>query len=198
MIKKIQKEEPGIVLEPKIVKSNAVSAITSLGNSGAYDFIVMGTKGARGLKEVLEVAGGVISQTSAPVVVVPANFVYRPLDEVVFAVSDNPLSDPSVVEPLRKIAKMRQCKINVVHVAEEKTPNIQQLLSHIEDLNPSVAYAFGAGNINRRLSDYLMKGDVGLLCLIRSKKGFFSRILDESVTLKQTFNSPVPLLILHE
>jgi nucleotide-binding universal stress UspA family protein len=200
LVKKVRKEEPDIALKTKIVKGAAVSTITSLGNSGAYDFIVMGTKGASGLKEVFlgSVAGGVISKTSAPVVVVPANYAYRPLDEIVFAVSDSPLSDASIVEPLRQIAKMRSSKINVLHVAEEETPNIQQLLSHIEDLNPSITYAFGTGNINRRLNDYLMKDDAGLLCLIRGKKGFFSRMLGESVTLKQTFSSPVPLLILHD
>jgi nucleotide-binding universal stress UspA family protein len=199
LVKNVEKEEPGIVLKTKIMKGNAVSSITSLGNSGAYDFIVMGTKGASGLKEVFigSVAGGVISKASAPVVVVPSTYRYSPLNEIVFAVSDSPISDASILEPLRRIAKMRPCKINVLHVAEEETPNIQQLLSHIEDLNPSVTYAFGTGNISQRLSDYLMKDEAGLLCLIRSKKGFFSRILNESVTLKQTFSSPVPLLILH-
>lgn len=200
LIKKVQEKEPGIVLKTKTMKSNAVSAITSLGNSGAYDFVVMGTKGASGLKEVFigSVAGGVISKTSAPVLVVPANYAYRPLDEIVFAISENPISNAAIVDPLRKIVKMRQCKIDVLHVAEEKTPDMQELLSPIEDLNPSVTYAFGTGNINQRLTDYLMKGDAGLLCLIRSKRGFFSRIFNDSVTLKQTFTSPVPLLILHD
>lgn len=200
LIEKVRKEEPDIVLKPKIIKNYAVSAITSLGNSGTYDFIVMGTKGASGLKEVFmgSVAGGVISKTSAPVVVVPADYGYRPLDEIVFAISDNPFSDATLVEPLRKIATMHQSKIKVLHIAEKKTPDIQEALSSIEDLNPSVTYAFGTGNTNRDLNDYLMKDYSGLLCLIRSKKGFFGRILSDSITLKQTFNSPVPLLILHD
>lgn len=200
LIKRVQEKEPEIVLKSKIMKGHAVSTITSLGNSGAYDFVVMGTKGASGLKEVFigSVAGGVISKTSAPVVVVPANYVYRPIEEIVFAVGDNPISEEAVVEPLRKIAKMHRCKVNVLHIAEEKTPNVEKLQTHIEDLNPSVTYAFGTGNINQHLSDYLMKDDAGLLCLVRGNKGFLSRLLNESVTLKQTFSSPVPLLILHD
>ena len=50
LIKKVHDEKPDIVLKTKIFKGDTVSVITSLGNSGAYDFIVMGTKGASGLK----------------------------------------------------------------------------------------------------------------------------------------------------
>jgi nucleotide-binding universal stress UspA family protein len=199
LIKKVQADEPGTILKSKILNSHAVSAITSLGNSGAYDFIVMGTKGASGLKEVFigSVAGGVISKTKAPVVVVPDNYLYRPVNEIVFAVGGIPLSSASVVEPLRKLALLHSCKINVLHVAEGKKLELEDVLSSIEDLAPSVTYAFGDGNINQSLNDYLMKNDTGLLCLVRSKKDFFSRLFDESVTLKQTFSSPIPLLVLH-
>ena len=90
------------------------------------------------------------------------------------------------------------CKINVLHIAEEDKPDLKEVLSTIEDLAPSVTYAFGTGNINRRLNDYLIEAGAGLLCLVRGKKDFFSQIFSDSVTLKQTFNSPIPLLILHD
>jgi nucleotide-binding universal stress UspA family protein len=198
-IEKIKKEAPEVVLKTKIIPNDAVSAITSLGNSGRYDFIVMGTKGASGLREVFigSVAGGVISKTSAPVVVVPASYRYRSPDEIVFAMSNKPFSNAAVVEPLRKIAMMHHSKIKVLHIAEKQTHDMLQALSHIEDLNPSVTYEFGTGDTNRDLRNYLEESDATLLCLIRSKKGFFDWILNDSVTLKQTFNSSVPLLILH-
>ncbi len=200
LLENVQKGHPNLVLKTKIIKNYAVSAIASLGDSGHYDYIVMGTKGASGLKEVFigSVAGGVISKTSAPVIVVPAGYSFRSLDEIVFAVSDDPFSNANVLEPLRKIATMHRSKVKVLHIADKKTPQIEKALSAIEDLNPSVDYAFGTGNTNKDLNDYMMKDFAGLLCLIRSKKGFMHRLLNESVTLKQTFNSPVPLLILHD
>ena len=202
LLEKAQKEEPDISIKSKVVKSNPVTAITSMGNSGIYDFIVMGTKGASGLKEVFigSVAGGVISKTEAPVLVVPGKYQYRPLQEIVFAISGIPFSNASVLEPLRKLAKMHSSKVNVVHVSEDKKqkPDLKEVISTIEDLDPSVTYAFGAGNVNEQLTQYLTKEDIELLCMLRSKKGFFGRIFTESVTLKQTFSSPIPLLILHD
>jgi nucleotide-binding universal stress UspA family protein len=199
-IKKVKKEEPDIDMEIQIVKNSAVSAITSRGNSGKYDFIVMGTKGASGLKEVFmgSVAGGVISKTNAPVVVVPTNYIYRSLDEIVFAVSNEPLSDATTVEPLRKLVNMHSCTLNVLHVAKDEKPDLDEILDAIDDLNPSVTYGFGTGDVNERLNDSIKDEDAAMLCLIRAKKGLFSRIFNSSVTMKQTFNSSVPLLILHD
>ncbi|TGV04848.1 universal stress protein [Flavivirga rizhaonensis] len=201
LIEKVQKEFPKIAMKTKIVLNDTVTAITSLGNSGKYDYIVMGTKGASGLKEVFigSIAGGVISKTKkAPVIVVPRFYYYNSLDEIVFAISDNPLSNTTVIEPLRKIAKMHKSKIKVLHITEKQTSDIQETLNQLKDLNPSVTYAFGTGNTNADLNDYLKKNDSKLLCLIRGKKDFFDRLFGESVTLKQTFSSPVPLLILHD
>ena len=200
LLENVQKDYPDVVFKSKITKSSAVAAIVSLGDSGAYDFIVMGTKGASGLKEVFmgSVAGGVVSKTSAPVIVVPSSYGFRKLDEIVFAVSSRPFSDASIITPLRQIATKHESKIKVLHIAEEKTTDIEKVLDTIKDLNPSVEYAFGTGNTSKDLNDYLMKDYSGLLCLVREKKGFFKRLLDDNVTLKQTFNSPVPLLILHD
>lgn len=199
LIQAVQEKYPDANLKPKIIKRPTVSAIASLGDSGDFDFIVMGTKGASGLKEVFmgSVAGGVISKTSAPVIVVPANYSFRSLDEIVFAIGNDSFSN-STVAPLKHIVNKHQSKVKVLHIADKKTTGLDVPLGHIADLNPSIDYAFGTGDTNKDLNDYLMKDFAGLLCMIRVKKGFMERLLDESVTLKQTFNSPVPLLILHE
>lgn len=199
LLKNTKDKNPDIVLTSKILNADAVSTITSLGNSGAYDYIVMGTKGSSGLKEVFigSVAGGVISNTKAPVLVVPDKCDYLPLNEIVFAVGSIPLFSQSVVEPLRKLAMIHSCKINVLHITEGEKLDLIEVLSMLVDFEPTVTYVFGDGNINERLNDYITKDNVRLVCLVKSKKDFLSRLFEGSVTLKQTFNSPIPLLILH-
>jgi len=200
LIAKVKKEYPDVILKFKILKEHVVSAISSLGNSGNYDFIVMGTQGATGLKEVFlgSVAGGVISKTSAPVIVVPTGYSFRHLDEIVLALSDNAISDATEADPLRIIARMHKSKIKVLQIEDKKLHDIEKALTIIEDLKPSVDHIFGTLDVNTDLHDYMIKNDASLLCLIRGKKGFLDRLLKDSVTLKQTFESPVPLLILHD
>jgi nucleotide-binding universal stress UspA family protein len=200
LIKNVERDNPNVVFRFKIMKINAISAITSLANSNVYDFVIMGTKGASGLKEVFigSVAGGVISRTHAPVIVVPNHFSYDHLHEIVFASSGAPLSDNAVLEPLRALAKMHSSSINILHISKEAEPDLNETVSALEDFNPTVTYDFGSGNINDRLKDYFEKKGASLLCLVRGKKDFISRIFGESVTMKQTFDSSVPLLILHD
>lgn len=200
VLESFHKEFPKVIFKTKILAAHAVSSITSLGNSGNYDYIIMGTKGASGLKEVFlgSVAGGVISKTSAPVLVVPDAHEFHHLDEVIIALGDTLLSDKKVIEPLKRLAKLQKSKVKVLHISEDKTDSIKQSLKTIEDLNPSIEYAFGTGDTNQDLHDYVVLNDSRLICLIRGHKGFFNRLFKESVTLKQTFESPVPLLILHD
>ncbi len=200
LIKRIQEEEPNISINSKLINSSASSTIISLGDSGEYDFIVMGTKGASGLKEVFigSVTGSVISRTKAAVVVVPDNYVYQPLDEIVFGMSDDLISNGMVVKPLRSMVWAHACKIKILHIGDDYKPELEELIAPIKDLSPSVTYVPSYGNINQSLNKYLKENNACMLCLVRSKRGIFNRIFSESVTLNQTFHTTVPLLILHD
>ena len=200
LMAKVHQKFPNARLKPKILKDHAVTAIASLGDSGDYDYIVMGTKGASGLKEVFlgSVAGGVISKTEAPVIVVPDGHSFEPLNEIVIALSESPESGREVEDPLRKIAEMHHSKIKALHIGDEKPLELEKALADITDLRPTVDYTFGTGDTHKDMNDYLIENESRMLCLIRGKKDFFSRLFKESVTLKETFDSPVPLLILHD
>ncbi|HKK76618.1 MAG TPA: universal stress protein [Saprospiraceae bacterium] len=199
MIKKMTKEYPGVNFTSKIVKGNAVSVITSMGNSGEYDYIVMGTKGASGLKKVFigSVAGGVIARTTAAVLVVPTGFTFQSFDKIVYAVGSTNYTDDTVLSPLRKMAEICKAKIDVLHVTDEEAPDLSRQLAPIEDLSPSVTYLTSEDNVSEGLKDYMSKQNAAMLCLVRTKKGFLGKIFNESVTLRQTFDSAVPLLVLH-
>lgn len=199
LVEKIQSDHPQMVIRTKIIKSDPVTTISSLGRQGDYDFIVMGTKGASGLKEVFigSVAGGVIARTNLPVLVVPSNFRFKPTKNISFAVSDLGFS-AVIVKPLRDLLELSGAKLNLLHVTDEYEPMVEDLTKPLEDLDPSITYIIGDGDVNKQLIEHLHQDDTQMLCLIRTKKGFFTRLFGKSVTLKQTFHSPVPLLILHE
>jgi nucleotide-binding universal stress UspA family protein len=199
LIRKLSSEHPGITFTPKIVNGNAVSVITSMGNTGGYDYIVMGTKGASGLKKVFmgSVAGGVIARTTAAVLVVPADYTFQPVDKILYAVGNTNYTDDSVLDPLRKMAEVCGAKVDVLHITEEENPDLSAQLSPIEDLSPEVTVLHTDDKVNESLNEYMEKEDTAMLCLVRTKKGMLGKLLNESVTLKQTFDSPVPLMVLH-
>lgn len=200
LLARVHKAYPKLAVETKIVKSKAITAITSLGNSGRYDFIVMGTKGASGLKEVFigSVAGGVIAQSDTPVLIIPEDSDHHALDKIVLAMSGTPFSDPAIVAPLRHLASMHASKVTLLYVADDQKPDLEPVAETLEEFSPTITYNYGRGSVNEQINRYIERENAKLLCLVRTKKDFFDHLLNESVTLKQTFNSPVPLLILHD
>lgn len=196
----IEKDYPDVVFSIEITKNYAIDAIAEMGDSGRYDYVIMGTKGTSGLKEVFmgSVAGGVVSKTKAPVIVVPKRYEFKSLDQVILAVGDDRFSEVEVIAPLRKLLAAHDSKLNLLHIAINEPPQIDDALAAIDDLNPAVTYVFGTGDTTSDLHDFMQTDDSDMLCLIRTKKEFFERLLNESVTLKSTFNCKVPLLILHD
>ncbi len=201
LLKRIKEKYPEAVFVHKIIKGDAVDVISSYGNSESesFDLVIMGTKGASGLKEVFigSVAGGVIAYTRAPVVVVPDGCSLKKGSDIVLAVSGLSLSSPKVLDPLREVLETFDAKLRVLHIANETTDSITSVIDLLDDVQPSVVYAFGEGDINDRINAYIKEANAGLLCMIRQSRGYFKRIFGKSVTLKQTFDSAVPLLVLH-
>lgn len=200
LVKKVKEIAPKVELKTQLAKNYPVQSIVSLGKNGNFDFIVMGTKGASGLKEVFlgSVAGGVIAKTRVPVIVIPSKHTDQHTNNIVFAVNDFELIKSVNLEPLRFLADVNGCKITILNVDKKQTSEIATSIKEVSDLDTTVSQIQGTGNINNDINDYLIKNSAGLLCLIRGKKGYIDRLFSESVTLKQTFNSPIPLLILHE
>lgn len=199
LIKSLESEASDVTFKVRLAKNYAVSTIADLGNSNHYDLIVMGTKGVSGLKEVFmgSVAGGVVSKTSAPVIVVPTDYSFKTIDQVVFAIGDDKLSDPSVLNVLKQITELNKSQLEVLHISTNGTPEIEQIIDALNNLNPKFTHKQGNGDLNEELNNHIETNGTDLICLLRTKKDFLERIFTGSVTLKQTFNCPIPLLIIH-
>lgn len=199
LIEKYKKLFPDVQFKSQLYKNYAVQTIVTLGDSGDYDLIVMGTKGATGLKEVFlgSVAGGVISKTKAPVIVVPDEFQFTKLENIIFTINDTKILDHTNLEVFEFISNVHQSKIIALHF-DQNTADYTNYTKKIKNLNFDIVTFQGTGNVNNDINSFLNKNNADMLCLIKSKKDFMARLFDDSVTLKQTFSTAIPLLILHE
>lgn len=191
---------PHVSFKTLLVKNYAIPTIVNYGNSENFDIIVMGTKGATGLKEVFlgSIAGGVISNMEAPVLVVPTDYKLSHPKRIIFAVNDKKLFEKTNLDALALIVNSNDSSSIVLHVSV----NFDGVYTSDEithgELKFSVKNAYGSGDTNKDINSFINDNEADLLCLIRGKKGFLTRILKDSVTLKQTFNSSIPLLIFQE
>jgi nucleotide-binding universal stress UspA family protein len=159
------------------------------------DIMVMGTKGASGLKEVLigSVAASAVQNSSVPVLVIPSDCVSRKFKSALAAVDDN--SDESAIESARAITGALGCTISFVRVltGEKATEDIQIVKPHYVRTDEGFQVLKG-DDLNAVLELEAMKSDVSLIVMFPGRHAFFERLFRRSQTASVAMHAKLPLL----
>lgn len=184
-----------------LVRDDVEHAVASVAGRQAIDLIVMGTQGASGIREVFlgSNTSAVLNFAALPLLAVPEGCKNCPLKTIVFAVDDLDIPFAESLQPLIKLARGVKARILVYHLEKDEDTGVDPALEALlEGIDHSFHFEPGGGDVNERINQFVgqYKGD--LLVMLRRKKGFFQRLFQGSVTAREVFNSPVPLLVLIE
>lgn len=193
-------------VETKILKGDAVHTISDLAEGGGYDLIVMGTKGASGLREVFlgSTTGGVMRHTGIPIIAIPENYIPRPIKKIAVGIANLELSGEEVAAPLRSLAEKFGARVFIYHSTKDAEnvdkAELLKTVSWLDGLPYSLHLEEEKGNLHESLKAFVKSIDADMLCLIRRKHGyigFFERLFKLSATLNEVFRCELPLMVLH-
>ena len=202
---------PGLYCESSLAHGNLVSALKKIIVNEQPDLIVMGTKGASGLKKILIGSNtvNVIANTRVPVLVIPEvarfeNFLTEGKNRIVLATDLDLLENEQALEILRKIGMLiSESKISVLSVRPENTslPDIKRmerdfLLSYFTpEIETERITVFGSNVING-INYYLNKNeDSGLIAMIARDSG---HLIQKHYTREMASHTDYPLLVMHD
>ncbi|MCB0587664.1 MAG: universal stress protein [Phaeodactylibacter sp.] len=192
--------------EVKILKGDSVRTIADFAGEGNFNLIVMGTKGASGLKEVFlgSITGGVMRHTPIPILAIPEDYTPRPIRNIAFAIANMELSGEEVVAPLKELTRRFDAKVHIFHSVKDKEEADQSELlktaGWLEGLPHTFSIEEERGSLHESIKAFVKSADADMLCLVRRKHGligFFERLFKTSVTLGEVFHCELPLLVLH-
>lgn len=197
------KLELGVTIEGKVLRGDAVSVIADLADLSEYDLIVMGTKGATGLREVFigSVTNGVIRNTRTPVLAIPESAVFKPLETFVLAIDNLKLSSGLVVDTLLNLAQRFHAKVKIYHKDTGEAdqgidPSVDQLLEPVEH---SFHYELKSDNGTiPSIDDFVADNGADLLCMVHRSRNLVDEVFHVSATSKEAFHTKIPLLVLHD
>lgn len=184
-----------------------VSSIHKLTHSHPDSLIVMGTKGADGLREsfigsnTLEV----IQATHCPVIAIPENAHNNKIEKIAMATDLKKFAHKEQLFPLIEMAKIAKASIEFVHVVRpqeereegERAYQMDKLLGLTKDVPTSVHFITDSDIING-LSEYIQNRKPGMLAMLSRKHTLFERLFLKSITHKLSFRTEIPLLVMDE
>ena len=180
-----------------------IEEIRELDRAHLIDFIVMGTKGATGAKEILFGSNTihVLKSVKCPVLAIPSDFEYETPLEILFPTDFNINYNKSHINPIKAIAKQYNSRVNVLHVStgydltEMQYKNMKTLEASLKDI-ANIFHEVRNQNIDDAINEFQIKAKINLLIMINNKHSFFENLFFKSTINKIGLHLNIPFLVI--
>jgi len=173
------------------------------------DLIVMGTKGASGIKASIigSNTGDVITKVFCNVLVIPEKAQIRIPKEIVFATDYNLFYTYPILKTLTEILRISNAKFHVLNVyngsanltaSQEK--NKIYLLDYLKELfnDTQNFHRIIDKNPKGAILNFISDNQSDMLIMVAKNLNFIQQLLFDTAIKKLSFHTTVPLLVLHE
>lgn len=196
------KEKYGNNYQVQVRLGNPIRLIHEVSDANNIEMVVMGTKGASGLEEILigSNAASVIQNTNKPVLVIPPQAELKEIKKIVLASDLDPKVKQKPLQNLRNFAMIDDAEIDIVHVQGEKSPGTGSrdfFSAELQGVKHGFTILHG-DNIEKAVIDEAVKEKADVLAAITRRYGFFEGLFHRSMTNRLAYHTHLPLLVLHE
>ncbi|MGN6341756.1 MAG: universal stress protein [Ginsengibacter sp.] len=199
---------PDVTILPILVGGNVIPSILAYAEKENPDLIIMGTKGASGLKKIFigSVTAGIIGKTNFPVLTVPASYQLAKPEAIVFATSQFE-KDEALLKNFVKLARLFSIPVHVIIFkdinANEDADfiyNEEQLNDYLRFLKETFPHTAFRGQIiegsdfESAIDAYCIDNAAGMIAMVTYPKSFLEKFFFKSFTKNMAFHSTIPIL----
>lgn len=202
---RIKKEfsNPNHTIKSEAVFNTLTSEVTDQVNEHSIEYVVMGTKGATGAKEVLFGSNTVhvFKQVKCPILAVPDRSDFEKPKQILFPTDYEIVYQNQQVKPLVQLSKSNQAKINVLNVSYGRELTLDQkknkasLSTFFKDLKHEF-FSVENQEIAMAISDFQANTPTDLLIMINNKHSFFENLFFKSTINQIGFHLNIPFLVI--
>lgn len=185
-----------------LILGNLVPEIKKITENENFDFVVMGTKGATGLKETFfgTIATKVMNDVKALALVIPEHCKYHPIEKILFITQYKPEDTGSFVRVL-SLAKIFQAHIDCLRIVspnhEVKDDTREEWNALIEN-NEVTFHSIKGEDVEGAILNFIDLHKINLLTMHVYHRNFFEKLFEISLSKKLAFHINVPILAIHE
>ncbi|MDI1254940.1 MAG: universal stress protein [Flavobacterium sp.] len=165
------------------------------------DYIIMGTKGASGLKETFigSITEKIMSRASAIVLAIPENCRYNPISKILFLTQFQE-KHFTYLEKLLKIAKQFDASIDVLNVVDVHDHTAMETVNHWKKAFPSSTVHFhviASKDPADTVLDFANLHMTDVIVVQVKYKSFFEQLFFNSMSRQLAFHSEIPIMKMH-
>lgn len=173
------------------------------------DLIVMGTTGASGLRASIvgSNTGDVITKVACNVLVVPEKADVKIPIEIVFPTDFNSFYTHSILEGISAVMQLTKASLQVLNVSgvDERLNKIQEqnqgyLFDYLHETYPerNTFHTVTHTGVVEAIHLFVEAGKIDLIVMAAKHLNFLQQILFDTTIEKISFQTKIPLLVLHE
>jgi nucleotide-binding universal stress UspA family protein len=167
------------------------------------EMIIMGTKGATGLKETFlgSTTGSVIANAKVPVLGIPENAEFAKIKNIAFTTQYQDRDNDALVKTLQ-LSHLFNARVQCLYIKNDDDPDdiderINEWKIYYRDENIDL-FNINGKDIEQTILDFIENQNTNLLVMRTHKRGFFESLFHSSLTKKMAYHTKIPLLIFHE
>ncbi|WP_299396900.1 universal stress protein [uncultured Gelidibacter sp.] len=167
--------------------------------------IVMGTKGATGLKKIIvgSNTGDVITKVHCNALVVPENATYKELKEVAFPTDFSMLYNINILQPVVNIIEKHGAAIRILNISKkdavlnsDQIKNKELLEDYFSNLDHSFHFLTN-NKVEDAVQCFVESRDIDMITMVAKNLNYFQHILFHSKIKNISYHTDVPFLVLH-
>lgn len=184
------------------LKTGAViQSILASSESEGSDLIIMGTKGATGMREVFvgSVTGEIMEKANCPVLAIPdeASFDHN-IDRLVVTTDFTDEDEKALIEVLKFASLFDKTQVVCLHICqeldEEKKIGFENLKFKFKDCYNLHFEMLTNSDIFKTLNEYLENERIDIVTMLTHKRNFFKEMFNYSRAKRMIYHSKVPVL----
>ncbi|MDX5326718.1 MAG: universal stress protein [Bacteroidota bacterium] len=183
---------------------NPIRVVKDLVKRFPDSMVVMGTKGASGIEEVLigSNTASVLHSVDVPVLAIPEDAEVVPFDRIVYASDYLSKKNDRALSRLAYIAELFSSKLDIIHIEVEhergqKEEAIKKFDHHFANVKYEIHELKGE-DIQGTILHFAKDNHAQMVALLARKYGLIEGLFHRSVTSKVAYHSHIPFLALHE
>ncbi|WP_426065187.1 universal stress protein [Flavobacterium sp. DSP2-3-1] len=185
-----------------LILGNLIEEIQKITKHEFIDFIVMGTKGATGLKETFlgTVATKIMNNVKAVVLAIPERCKYEPVKNLLF-ITEYQADDTQSFLKVKALAKVFQAHVDCLRVKPQNREDDNNNMRNWEELidNQNIKLHSVTGNdVEGIILNFIDSHKINMIAMHVHHKNFFEKLFEISLSKKLAFHINIPILAIHE